>query len=93
VEDIIQHRPVIQAVDPLDFLVAIQAPGDPDIIPTRHLPTPPLGHMLRTLICGLSHRSPPSAHALSALEKSERRIKTSAYVGISEEVCMPEVPT
>jgi hypothetical protein len=83
VAEIIQPRPFIQTGDPLDLLCAIQAPGDPGIISVRHLPTPPLGQMLGTLICGVSHRPPPSAGAVSALEASEHRIKASASVGIS----------
>jgi hypothetical protein len=83
-EEIIQHRPFIQTVDPIDLLFAIQAPGDPGIIPVRHLPTPPLGQILGKLIFGVLHRPPPSAGAVSAIEESEHRIKASAYVGISD---------
>jgi len=83
VEEIIQHCPFIQTVDPIDLLLARQASGDPRIIPVRHLPTPPLGHILGKLIVGVPHRPPPSADVVSALKESEHRIKTSAYVGIS----------
>jgi len=61
VEDIIQDRPFIQTVDPIDLLLSIPAPGDPGIIPVRHLPTQPLGQMSGKVIVGVSHRPPPSA--------------------------------
>jgi hypothetical protein len=92
VHAIIQHRPFIQTVDPIDCLFAIQAPGDPGIIPVCHLPTQPLGQILGKLIFGMSYRPPLSADAVSAIEESGHRIKASSYVGISVNVVESDEP-
>jgi hypothetical protein len=85
-EEIIHQGSCIQAGGPIDLLLAIQAPGHSRIIPTCHLPIQPLGQVLGELIFDLSHRPPPFANSLSAIEQSGRRIEPSAYVGISGKV-------
>ena len=88
-EEIIHHGAFVQAVDPIDLLLAIPVPGHARIIPARHVPTQPLGQVLGELIFDLSHRPPPFPDSLSAIEQSGRRIKPSAYVGISGKVKPP----
>jgi hypothetical protein len=84
VEELIQHRPFIQAVHPIDLLLAAQAPCHARIVPPGHLPPQPLGHVLGALVMCLSHRPPPSTDTVSAIEERGRQIKASAYVGISD---------
>jgi hypothetical protein len=82
-KEVVQHRPFIQAVDPIDLLFPVQAPRNARIVPPGHLPTQPLGQILGDLVMGLSHRPPPSADEVSPIEESGRQIKVLAYVGIS----------
>jgi hypothetical protein len=84
VEKIIQLRPFVQAVDPIDLLLAVQAPRDARIVPPGHLPTQPLGQVLGDLVRSLSYRSPSSTDTLSGIEESGRQLKASGYVGISD---------
>ena len=69
--------------DAINLLLAVQAPGDARIVPVRRLPTQPLGHVLGELVMELAHRPPPATDTASAIKARARRIKTSAYVGIS----------
>jgi hypothetical protein len=65
VEEIIQQRPFVQPVHPLDDLLAVQAPGDPRVIAASRLPTQPFGQVLCNRFSCLFHRPPPSVDDLS----------------------------
>jgi hypothetical protein len=91
VEKIIQHRPFIQAVDPIALLLPVQPPRNPGIITPGDLPTPPLGHVLGDLVLSLSLRPPPSMDPVFAREESGCRIKAWASVGISVPSLYPSI--
>ena len=46
VEEVIHQGPFVQPVDPVDDLLAVQAPGHPRVIAARRLPTQPLCQVL-----------------------------------------------
>jgi hypothetical protein len=90
VQEIVQHRPFVRAVAPIDLLLAVQAPRHARIIPPGHLSTQPRSQVLGDLIVGVSYRPPPSADPATAIEESGRQIKASASVGISGTECWAE---
>ena len=83
-EEIIQQRAFVQPVDPIDHLLAVQAPRHPRVIAASRLPTQALGQVLGDLFPCLFHRPPSSPACLSAIEKSAPQIKAFAYIGTSE---------
>jgi hypothetical protein len=55
-EEVIQDRPLVQPIDAIDHLFAVQAAGHPCVVPPGHFPTQPFPQMLRDLISCWSHR-------------------------------------
>jgi hypothetical protein len=60
VEEVIQQRAFVQMVDPVDDLLAVQAPCHPRVIAASDLPAQALGQILRHRFLWLIHRPPPS---------------------------------
>jgi hypothetical protein len=83
-QEVIQHGPCVEPIDPIDQLVTVQPPGDPRIIAPGHVPTHPFRQVLCDRVACLAHDSPPSADHRSAREESEPQIKGTAYVGTSK---------
>src|SRR5919108_5962480 len=61
VEEVIQQGPFVQSIDPIDDLLAVQAPRHPCVITTSGPPTQPLGQVLIDLFSCLCHGPPPSS--------------------------------
>jgi hypothetical protein len=85
VEELIHHRPFIQAGDPIDLLLAVQAPCDARVVAPSDLPTPPFCQVLCALVVCLSLDSSPSAPRPSLQRKMSQR-SSHALVSESQQV-------
>ena len=70
VEEVIQQRAFVQPVDPVDDLLAVQAPGHPRIIPASRLPTQAFCQVLCNFFLGLFHGPPPSVVCSLAIREN-----------------------
>jgi hypothetical protein len=84
VKEVIQYRPFVEPVHPIDHLLAVQAPRPAVIIALGDLPTQPLRQVLRNFVWCVPHGPPSSVVCVPAREESGCKIKVLAYVGTSE---------
>jgi hypothetical protein len=83
VKKVIQDRPFVQPVDPIDQVLAVQTASDPGVVTTRDRLTQPLRHVRWDLVWCMPHRPPSSVACLQPIEESGHAIKAPAYVGTS----------
>jgi hypothetical protein len=81
--ELIQHRPFIEPLDPIHQVLTVQAACDPELIAPCDLPTPPLRQVRRDVVVRVPHGPPSSLGGLPALEERGPSIKVLAYVGTS----------
>ena len=89
---VLQPRPCIPSLHPIDQWLAGHAAGHPGIVAPSDLPTPALRQVLRDLVVCVPQGPPSAVAGVPAREESGPPIKACAYIGTSGKV-NPEVPT
>jgi hypothetical protein len=84
VEEVVQQRPFVQPVHPIDDLRAVQASRHARVTATSGLPTQPLRQVRGNPFSCLRHGPPPPLQCCFPIEESGPGIKARAYIGISE---------
>jgi hypothetical protein len=89
-EAVSQRRPLIQPIDAVDDLPAVQAPCAACLIALGHLPTPPFRQMRHALFPALGYGLPPLLCAVNpALEESKLKSRAALILELQTRTQTP----